>query len=1216
MLLLCPAPRATAQTNTVVKVYACAPGTAPATADRLRAEFALAPGVRIAADARTSQVVVQAPPEIQARVSQRLAVLPSSGSASPDAAQGLPAGSATPSAVPQPAPRSALPAPFPQGNTAGATADNVPLRHLQIEQFEAALWSVMGRRLSALPPPTPQARRFRLALAGGSAVDLTLEPPAARVSLEGHAAAVEACRRLIRAIDRPQESGGHSTRLISLQAARPESVQRAVAAVGAGSPAAQPGAAMVANLFQAQPRPAAAAPGPPVVPVPAPPAGPAAAPEDRPAAKDAAGLVSPVQIEMLPGLDVLVIRGNRHDVDQVVEIINQIERLSTETEPSVEVFSLQHVDSQAVGALIRTLYDEVYLLRQGYVSITPLVKPNALLVVGRQENVQTVAELVRRLDEPVAPDTQFRVFHLRHAAAATVQTTILEFFAERGGLGPLVRSSIDARSNALIVQASPRDMAEVAELVRRLDTPNSAAVNELRVIQLEHTLAQDVATVLQSAIGAAAAGGAARPIPGAPAPAAPGAAARPGADQRTVMLRFLTVDAKGQRLLNSGILSDVRVTADTRANALVISAPAECIELIEALVRHLDKLPAAEAQVKVFTIVNGDAASLVEMLRALFASQVMAGQPMLQTAAGTDESSLVALRFAVDMRTNSIIASGSMGDLNVVEAILMRLDDSDVRHRRSVVFRLKNSPATDVAIAINEFLRSERQVQQLTPGLTSPFEQIEHEVVVVPEPVSNSLILSATPRFFEEVRGLIEQLDARPPMVMIQVLIAEVQLGDTDEFGIELGLQDAILFDRSILSDIEKLTTTTYDEDGDPLTTQETIVSSNSKPGFAFNNQPLGNSVTTNRNSRKVGTQGISSFSVGRVNGPLGFGGLVLSASSESVSILLRALNECHRVDVLQRPQVMTLDNQPAFIQVGQRVPRIIGTQVNQIGQTNSITLENVGLILGVTPRISPDGLVVLEIDAEKSELGPEAEGIPVAISEGEVIRSPRINTTTAQTTVSALSGQTVILGGLITRNKNQFHRKVPFLGDVPLLGRLFRFDSVSSQRNELLIIMTPHIVRTEADADAIRRAESARMNWCMCDVVDLYGEAGLRRRTDEWSDAEVPVVYPDTHPKPASRAPQGAPAGSEVIPTPSGIPQGNPFPPAPGPPAASPAASPAAGTQLRFLGPAPGQSTPPVDPGAVQPAMYQPPAFAPPPMVQQPVYHQPLPAMPQAAYR
>jgi len=125
------------------------------------------------------------------------------------------------------------------------------------------------------------------------------------------------------------------------------------------------------------------------------------------------------------------------------------------------------------------------------------------------------------------------------------------------------------------------------------------------------------------------------------------------------------------------------------------------------------------------------------------------------------------------------------------------------------------------------------------------------------------------------------------------------------------------------------------------------------------------------------------------VNSELGFGGLVLSAGSESVSVLIRALQASRRLEILSRPQIMTLDNQPAFIQVGERVPRITATTINETGQYNSIT-ENVGLIMGVRPRISPDGRVVMEIDAEKSDVGPIQDGIPVSFSaSGDVIFRP-----------------------------------------------------------------------------------------------------------------------------------------------------------------------------------------------------------------------------------
>src|SRR5207244_10723116 len=107
-------------------------------------------------------------------------------------------------------------------------------------------------------------------------------------------------------------------------------------------------------------------------------------------------------------------------------------------------------------------------------------------------------------------------------------------------------------------------------------------------------------------------------------------------------------------------------------------------------------------------------------------------------------------------------------------------DASDVQPRKNAVYRLKNAPATDVATAINQFLTGQRQVQALAPGVgLSAFEQIESEVVVVPEPVNNSLIISATPRYFDEIKNIVELLDARPPMVMVQVLIAEVTLNNT-----------------------------------------------------------------------------------------------------------------------------------------------------------------------------------------------------------------------------------------------------------------------------------------------------------------------------------------------------------------------------------------------------------------------------------------------------
>jgi len=480
---------------------------------------------------------------------------------------------------------------------------------------------------------------------------------------------------------------------------------------------------------------------------------------------------------------------------------------------------------------------------------------------------------------------------------------------------------------------------------------------------------------------------------------------------------------------------------------------------------------------------------LLETLEDLFGAQAQAAERTVLAGATPEDSSLVYLWLAVDVRSNSIIATGSTGDLEVVEAILMRLDESDLRMRQTVVMRLKNASAETVAEAVNDFLSSELDAEQPVDGLLSSVEQTDREVVIVPELVTNALIISSTERFYDRIIDLVEKLDARPPMVVIQVLLAAVQLNDTDEFGVELGLQDSILFDRSV----------------------------SGVPGFLFNNTaiPLGNN-TGAPGSNLVGTQGLSNLALGRQNTDLGYGGLVISASSEAVSVLIRALKENRRLDVLARPQIMTVDNVEGIVHVGENVPTITGiSPATQLAsQTFDIEYVDVGIQLNVIPRINPDGLVVMQITASRSKVGPEEEGIPVSVaSDGTVLRSPRIEIAEAQTTVSAMDGWVVILGGLITKDTTDIHRWVPWLGDVPVLGRLFSFDSVAVEKSELLIILTPRIVESEEDAEVVKQIEAARMNWCLADVLEVHGDPFDRT-------GQTPVIYPDLDPTAQSLVP------------------------------------------------------------------------------------------------
>ena len=150
-----------------------------------------------------------------------------------------------------------------------------------------------------------------------------------------------------------------------------------------------------------------------------------------------------------------------------------------------------------------------------------------------------------------------------------------------------------------------------------------------------------------------------------------------------------------------------------------------------------------------------------------------------------------------------------------------------------------------------------------------------------------------------------------------------------------------------------------------------------------------------------------------------------------------RILERPKTMKTAARARVLTLDNQPAFVQLGQRVPRVAGVSNNAItGMTQSVTMANVGLILGVTPRINvKEGIVVLQVDAEDSQVGPEKEGIPLSAAGDKAVRSPRIDSVTVQTTVMIPDGKTIILGSIARQGKTD---------------------------KELVIILTPHIIPPE----------------------------------------------------------------------------------------------------------------------------------------------------------
>jgi type II secretory pathway component GspD/PulD (secretin) len=437
------------------------------------------------------------------------------------------------------------------------------------------------------------------------------------------------------------------------------------------------------------------------------------------------------------------------------------------------------------------------------------------------------------------------------------------------------------------------------------------------------------------------------------------------------------------------------------------------------------------------------------------------------------ESTLVGVRFQAEVRTNSIVAIGSASDMVLVEAVLRRLDAESLNNRTVFTMKLINTPATELAQILNSHYTTERQFMiqnQATFLPQSPKEQYLRETSIIAEPASNSLIISTTPQYYEQIRKIILDLDERPTMVAIDVLIAEVELNRTKDSGVEVALQDSFMLNRGL-----------------SMPTLPSVDGSQTALGFSAGNVPF--------TDGRAGTRGITSL----VPNP-NAGGFAFSISGESASVFIRALEIHNKMQVLSRPRLVTLHNRRASIEVGQSLPFESGGTVTNNGNVNTSTgFEKVGTILDLTPRIMPDGMIALAVYAERSSLISYVD-----IGNG---MAPQLKRSNASTTINAWDGQTVIFAGLITEEKSTENRSIPGLNKIPVVKHFFEYDAKTYKRTELVIILTPRIIRSPGEMWELNQQERERMQWCVSDVVRMTGDYGMQLRSDAWNTGDVPHI-------------------------------------------------------------------------------------------------------------
>ncbi len=729
------------------------------------------------------------------------------------------------------------------------------------------------------------------------------------------------------------------------------------------------------------------------------------------------GRMLPVSVISDARTNTLLVAGSRESFNAIEAMIRE---LDTDQVLAANEFRIFHL-KQATATVLQPTLEQLFAQRATRgepsepVTIVTEVRTNSLIVSATPEDMKLAESIIDRLDaEPDRPGTTIQVFPLAKADATQVAGTLTSLYQMPGAAaGPTVGISVDERINAIVVQAGPLDQKRVGELVKELDTDTVPRVTEIRVFTLENADATELAAILNDALNQ-------KPTP-----------LTATSPNRQALLQFVTHSADGGKLITSALQEGLLITPDRRSNSLVISAPLENMPLLESLIKAMDSTSPRTAEIRVFTLINSDARAMALVLNELFRmQQTAAGKQAIEytlTPAGGDAKGSaavvgsaedVALTVTVDIRTNSLLVGGTKHYVELASKVIQELDESTAAERLTEVYRLRNAQAPDIEAALTAFLDQERALleEQLgADGAGTSQYILEREVAIVAEATSNTLLLSASPRYYDVVAQMIQELDQPPPQVLIQVLLAEVTIDDTNEFGIEWQAMK---------------------------TWKNRDVTFGTAPAFAA--------------------------SAGLTLNP----GFQVSVTGGDVNFMLRALESQGRLEMLSRPQILASDNQEATINIGQRVPFITNSRITEEGTTiNTIEYQDVGILLNVTPRINPDGFVKLEVNPEISALDDST----VPISEG--VNAIIVNSRSAETTVTVQDGHTIIIGGLITTTDRDRLNKVPFLGDIPGLGWLFRSTRKVKERTELLIILTPTVLRNIEEADIETASQVKRLN-------------------------------------------------------------------------------------------------------------------------------------------
>lgn len=763
----------------------------------------------------------------------------------------------------------------------------------------------------------------------------------------------------------------------------------------------------------------------------------------------------------------LIMTGSRDAIKRATDLLAALD-IESDKRTAIRVYSLAHGSAASLSAKIQSVFenrDQGADTQHTPVVLLPDELTNSLICSASAEDHSVIQHMLDLLDVESTISRRVQVFPLKRAKAQQTSETLTQLFESQaksgtnstGGPAESISVQPDLRTNSLIVWAAQTEMDNIAKIIEKLDTSEPGIEMMVKVIPLRRALAEELADTLVNTLTG-------------------GQQQSSGNDSEAVILSFHDTDADGNTIVRKLLRQDITIEPDPVTNSLFVLAPAGSMEMLESLILSIDRIKPSVAAIEMFPLQNADAQEVVDMLTALFEEQkndqqgpeqrLELGGTAAAMAAGQNTAPGQVLRFTANRRTNTVIAAGSQTDLDMVGDLIRQLDSQNVEDRIRLAYYPKYIPAADMATAIKGFFEEENGLYDELDDQSSIMRRAERHITVVSDEDSNTLILGTSPRNYEQTMEMLYSIDRPPPQVLIEVLIAEVRLDDRLEFGMEFALQDLLFSENATVGP---------------------------------------NGVVKGNDFDFVGGVDVGAAGSGSL------GGFSFAITGEDFSFLVRALQSDGSLKVLSHPTIMVENNEEANITIGDQVPIVQGSQFTDTGSTQtSISYEDVGIILQVTPHINPDGYVNLEVKPEISSLNQSSS---VQISEGLV--APVFQERSVETVVTVKDGETVVIGGLIQEQEDDSESKVPIVGDLPVVGNLFRAQQNSRVRTELLMVLTVNVVWDEFDAHehSVRiRDQSGFMPESM-KRHELMGK--LRILPGDDYDERVPAEKPVRRPQP-----------------------------------------------------------------------------------------------------